>query len=216
MKQAPGCVSLSLDPFSLFQDGLAAPEVYIGRGEVRQALVVLSVVVMLDEGVGSLPEIAGQDVVLQQDAVLQGLVPALDLALGLRVIWGTADLIHLPVFQPIGQLARDVTRPDVTEQAGHVQTRLPSVSVGRCCTNPGLTAGPFPRTDLLYGHCDRYTESSVAVQNGDTNLQFGGLAFEVFCHQGLAERLDAVHLQLDPATAVISAQPPPDGAAEIL
>ena len=86
MKQAPGFDSLSLDPFSLFQDGLAAPEVDIGRGEVLQALVALSVIVMLDEGVDLLPEIAGQEVVRQQDAVLQGLMPALDLALGLRVI----------------------------------------------------------------------------------------------------------------------------------
>jgi hypothetical protein len=36
-------------------------------------------------------------------------VPSLDLALGLRVIWGTADMIHLPVIQPVGQLARDIT-----------------------------------------------------------------------------------------------------------
>ncbi len=47
MKQAPGFDSLSFESFSLFQDGLAAPEVDIGRGEVLQALLVLSVVVML-------------------------------------------------------------------------------------------------------------------------------------------------------------------------
>lgn len=39
-------------------------------------------VVILDKGVDLLPEIAGQEVVLQQNAFLQGLVPALDLALG--------------------------------------------------------------------------------------------------------------------------------------
>ena len=37
------------------------------------------------------------------------------------MIWGTADMIHLPIFQPIGELARDVTRPVVTEQAGLIQ-----------------------------------------------------------------------------------------------
>lgn len=81
MKQAPGFDSLSFDPFSLLQDGLTAPEVDVGRGEVLQALVIAPMVVMLDEGVDLLPEIAGQIVVFQQDAVLQGLMPALDLAL---------------------------------------------------------------------------------------------------------------------------------------
>ena len=66
-------------------------------------------------------EVTGQVVVFQQDAVLQGLVPPLNLALGLRVIRGAADVIHLLIFKPIGQLARDVTRPVVREQARFVQ-----------------------------------------------------------------------------------------------
>ncbi len=86
MKQAPGFDCLSFDPVSLFQNGLAASEVDIGRCKVLQALVVASVVVMIDEGVDLVSQIAGQVIVLQQDAVLQGLMPALDLALGLRVI----------------------------------------------------------------------------------------------------------------------------------
>jgi hypothetical protein len=40
-------------------------------------------------------EIAGQVVVLKQDGVLERLMPALDLALGLRVIRGAADMLHL-------------------------------------------------------------------------------------------------------------------------
>ena len=40
MKQAPRFDGLLFDPFSLFQDGLAASEVDIGRGEVLQALMV--------------------------------------------------------------------------------------------------------------------------------------------------------------------------------
>lgn len=40
-----------------------------------QALVIAPVVVVLDEGVDLLPEIARQVVVFQQDTVLQGLVP---------------------------------------------------------------------------------------------------------------------------------------------
>lgn len=39
-------------------------------------------VVMLDEGDDLGLDVAGQEVVLKQDAVLEGLAPALDLALG--------------------------------------------------------------------------------------------------------------------------------------
>ena len=105
MKQASRFDGPSFDPFSLCQNGLAAPEVDIGRSEVLQALVVAPMVVMIDKGIDLLPEITGQVVVSQQDAVLQGLVPTLDLTLSLRVIRGTPDMLHLPVLQPIGQVA---------------------------------------------------------------------------------------------------------------
>lgn len=121
MKQVPGFDCLSFDPFSLFQDGLVTAQVDVGRAEVLQALVVASIVVVLDKGVDLLPEIARQVVVLQQDAVLQGLVQSLDHALGLRVIRCASDMIHLPVFQPVGQFARDVARPVIAEQPWFVQ-----------------------------------------------------------------------------------------------
>ncbi len=54
---------------------MAAPEVDIGRGEVAQALVVAVVIVVRDEGLDPGLEFAGQIVVLQQDAVLQRLMP---------------------------------------------------------------------------------------------------------------------------------------------
>ncbi len=123
MKQTPVFDGLSLDPFTLSQDGFTASEVDIGRCEVLRALVVAPVVVMLDEGVDLLLEIGRQVVVLQQDAVPQGLVPAFDLALGLRMIRGTTDMIHLPIFQPIGQFSRDVAGTVVTEQTRLVQNR---------------------------------------------------------------------------------------------
>ena len=75
MKQAPGFDCLSFDPFSLFQDGLAAPEVDIGRGKVLQALVIAPVIVVLDEGFDLPPQVAEQVVVFQQDTVLQGMMP---------------------------------------------------------------------------------------------------------------------------------------------
>ena len=84
---------LAFDAFSVEEDGLAAAEVDICRCEIAQALVVALVVVVVDEGLDLSIEIAGQVVVLEQDAVLQGLVPALDLALGLRMAGRTADML---------------------------------------------------------------------------------------------------------------------------
>ena len=94
--QAPMLDGLSLDPFALFEDGGCSAEVGVGRGHVVQALVVALVVVVLDEGLDLGLEVAGQDVVFEQDAVLQGLVPALDLALGLGMTRGAADMRCIP------------------------------------------------------------------------------------------------------------------------
>ena len=77
--------SPSLDPFSLQQNGLATSEVDVGRGEIVEALVIAPVVVVLDEGGDLGFEVTRQELVFQQDAVLQGLMPAFDLALGLGV-----------------------------------------------------------------------------------------------------------------------------------
>jgi len=75
------------------------------------SLMIADVIVVLDEG-GDLPfEIARQVIVVEQNAVLQGLVPALDLSLGLRVIRSAADMLHVLAFEPSGQIVRDVTRP---------------------------------------------------------------------------------------------------------
>ena len=75
------------------------------------------VVVMLDEGPDLRFEIAGQEVVFQQDAVLHGLVPALDLALGLGVEGRTAHVAHTLRFDVFRQLARDIARAIVRQQA---------------------------------------------------------------------------------------------------
>lgn len=48
--QAPLGEGLFLDPRPLGQDGLAAAEVDIGRGEIARALVWVGMVVVLDEG----------------------------------------------------------------------------------------------------------------------------------------------------------------------
>jgi hypothetical protein len=50
MKQSPLFDSLSLDPFSLHQDYLAAAEVNVGRSEIVEALMIAPMIVMLDKG----------------------------------------------------------------------------------------------------------------------------------------------------------------------
>ena len=101
--QAPGLDSLSFDPFSLFQDGLSPSEVDIGRGQIIDALVIAVGVVVIHEGFNAGLKISGEEVVFQQDAVFQGLMPSLDLALSLRMIWGTPDVAHFLVSQPFSQ-----------------------------------------------------------------------------------------------------------------
>jgi len=48
-------------------------------------------------------EIARQEVVFQQDAVLQSLMPTFDLTLGLRMIWRTTATLHAVALQPLTQ-----------------------------------------------------------------------------------------------------------------
>src|SRR4029434_3844936 len=93
VKQASVLDGLSFDPFSFKQDGLAASEVDVGRGEVGDTLVVSQMIVVSDELADPGFEIAWQIVVLKQEAVLEGLMPSLDLALGLRMQRGAADMI---------------------------------------------------------------------------------------------------------------------------
>ena len=69
--QAPMLDGLAFDPFALFDDGCGPAEVGVGRRHVCQALVVASVVVVLDEGADLGLEVAGQEVVFEQDAVIR-------------------------------------------------------------------------------------------------------------------------------------------------
>ncbi len=71
---------------------MAAPGVNVGGRQVVQALVVALMIVVADE-CGDLGfEVAGQEVVFEQDAVLERLMPAFDLALGLGMIARTAGI----------------------------------------------------------------------------------------------------------------------------
>jgi hypothetical protein len=75
------------------------------------------VVVVIDEPADAGFEIARQVIVFQQDAVLQGLMPALDLALGLRMIGRATNMRHILLVEPFCQFAGDVAGPVVAEQA---------------------------------------------------------------------------------------------------
>lgn len=67
------------------------------------------VVVVLDEcGDGGF-EFTLQEIVFKQNAILQGLVPALDLASRLRVVRRTANAIHAMFAEVFGWVMRDVT-----------------------------------------------------------------------------------------------------------
>lgn len=71
--QAPMFDSRSLDPFALFDDGFSPVEVGIGGCYI---VMVAQMVVVFDEGRVLGLKVAGQEVVLQQNAVLESLVPA--------------------------------------------------------------------------------------------------------------------------------------------
>ena len=49
MLQAAIGDGLAFDPFAFEEDGLRAPDVDVGRGEIVEALVVAAMVVVLDE-----------------------------------------------------------------------------------------------------------------------------------------------------------------------
>ena len=70
--------------------------------------MIADVVIVLDEGVDLPFEITGQVVVVEQNAVLQRLVPALDLSLGLGMIRCPAHMLDALVLEPPGQIARNV------------------------------------------------------------------------------------------------------------
>ena len=117
MLQATVGDCLALDPFAFEEDGVGSSEVDVGRREITQALVVASVIVMIDELFNVGFKIARQVVVFQQDAVLERLMPAFDLALCLRMVGRAANVPDILRIQPLSQIRRDVTGTVIAEQA---------------------------------------------------------------------------------------------------
>src|SRR6476469_6333898 len=118
VKQPTVLDGLAFDPFSFQQDGLTAPEVDVGRGEIVDALVIAPVVVVRDECIDLSFEIAGQIIVLEQDAVLERLMPALDFPLRHRMIGRTTRMSACPAARAIwpGRRRRSSTRCPIADE----------------------------------------------------------------------------------------------------
>jgi len=93
MHQAALLDGPALDAPPLQQDGLPPAEIDIRRGQIVQALVIALVVILLDKLLDLSLQRARQVVILQQDAVLHGLMPALVLALCLGMGGRAADML---------------------------------------------------------------------------------------------------------------------------
>jgi hypothetical protein len=78
--------------------------------------MVANVIIVLDEGADLPFEVAGRIIVVEQDTVLQRLMPALDLPLGLGMIRRPADMLHVFAFEPRGQIVGDVARAVVAQK----------------------------------------------------------------------------------------------------
>ena len=59
---------------------MAAPEVDVGGCQIAEAFVIPVLIVVADEGVDLGFQVAGQVVVIKQDAVLERLMPTFDFA----------------------------------------------------------------------------------------------------------------------------------------
>jgi hypothetical protein len=94
MMLASGFDGAVSDRFTLEEDGLTTTEVNIGWCQIGDAFMVAQMFVVADVVSDFLFEITGQVIVFEQDAVLEGLVPTLDLAMDLRMHLGTTQMIH--------------------------------------------------------------------------------------------------------------------------
>jgi len=103
---------------------------------------MLSAVVVVDEGGDLGFKIAREEIVLQQDAVLEGLVPALDLALGHWMIGRAAQVFDLPVGEPFGEITCDIAGAVVGQPSRPLQSHG---SPGRTPRPPRPNDGPAHR-----------------------------------------------------------------------
>ena len=110
MLQAAVLDRVFLDAFSPFDDGLISAEVDVSRRQIADALMVTMMVIVIDEPTDLPFEVTRQEVVFEQDAILQRLMPTLDLALGLGVVRRTADMLHALIVEVVRQITCNVRR----------------------------------------------------------------------------------------------------------
>jgi len=99
---------LSFDGFPPFEYGRSSSEVDVSRGQIVQALVISTIVVVLDELADAPFELSWQIIVLEQDPIFHRAVISLDLALRHRVVSPTVDVSDAFVLEPLAKLARHV------------------------------------------------------------------------------------------------------------
>ena len=67
MLQASVFDGLPFDPFALLDDGVSPAEVGVGGRHIAEAFVISAVIIVVDEGLDPGLQIAGQEVIFQQD-----------------------------------------------------------------------------------------------------------------------------------------------------
>lgn len=72
----------------------------------------------------------------------------------------------------------------------------------------------FPRTRSSHGLDDGCAEGGEAVQDGEPDVELGDLPVEVPRREALTEQLDAMHLRLGAASAVVAAPSSPNRAGQ--
>jgi len=103
VRQATDCNGCAFDLSALSQDCLSSAEVDISRSEIIDALVIALTAIIGHEGFDLSFQFTGLAVVVKQDPVLECLMPPFDHALGLRMIWGAAYMLHACfIFAPGG------------------------------------------------------------------------------------------------------------------
>ncbi len=177
------------------------------------SLVVAMIVVMANERSDVAFKIAWKEVALQQDAVLECLMPAFNLALGLRMIGGTACVRHALVFQIIGQLPRHIAGAIVREQpwsmydmslikhcrlqsqvqrilnvgSGHARAKLPSDDIAGVIIQDSRQVEPAPADHLQIHEVSlpelMYRSRFFPELIGSLHHNEGGARDQVMCFQ---------------------------------
>lgn len=77
-----------------------------------------------------------------------------------------------------------------------------------------MAGPPYPRTDLSHDLREGDVELSIAVQDGDTNLELRHLTVDVTRNEALTQQFDTVRIDFGAASAVVAAPSSPQRAAQ--